>query len=104
VDNIDRLIKECYWDYHMTKDDVIKIAKGDDMYMKKHLFGKIIDNSTEKSRNLLALFSKYDLYILFNEFKIPSFNPKKVEKTLAILKYIIFNDNNEIRKYKIWKN
>jgi hypothetical protein len=68
---LERIIKECYWDYHISVEDLIAILSGDDVREKKQLFDKILTNSTERLYDIKKLFGK-DLIALF----LKDFNPK----------------------------
>jgi len=68
-----RLLKECFWDYDFTLNDIIRMSVSDDWREKLFLFEKILLNST-KMINDLKLFKHSDLEQLIKDYKVPLFN------------------------------
>lgn len=60
-----RINKDCFWDYHFSDEEILTIAKGDNIREKKFLFSKILLNSTEMLQ---------DLELFLDEFKVSNFN------------------------------
>ena len=71
--NLNRIIKECFWDMQMSSKKIIKIVNGNDLSQKKFLFRKILLNST-RVLNDLKIFNPDDLKVLIEEFRVPQFN------------------------------
>jgi len=71
--NYDRIIRECFWDSNIAKEELQKILAGDDLRKKKQLFEKILLNSSHYLLDL-QLFSHKDLRLLIEEYRPPSFN------------------------------
>jgi len=88
------IIKECYWDYNMTPEKISNIVNSDDLRLKKKLFEKILQNSTDKLK-ALKIFKKTDLQILFDSCN-------KRNEDVLILENIIFNKKHDIERLK-WK-
>ncbi|MBU4487072.1 MAG: hypothetical protein KKD38_09115 [Candidatus Delongbacteria bacterium] len=99
--HIERIIKECYWEYNITPEAIIKIIKGNDKRLKKKLFEKIMYNSTQKLHDLEMLFDKITLKIMFDEFK-PSYNLSFIERYVLVLRNLLFAENNKIEALE-WK-
>jgi hypothetical protein len=95
-----RLIKECFWDYNLTVQDIFDMAKSDNSRLQKKLFDKIIYNSSDKSRALKA-FNPDDLKKLFEQFT-PSQNLNFINKIIPALRNILLNEKNVIPSLK-WK-
>ena len=74
-----RLLKECFWDYDFTLDDVVKMSVSDDLREKVFLFEKILLNSTKMIKDL-KLFKPTDLKQLLENYKVPQFNKEYVFK------------------------
>lgn len=94
-DHIVRIIKECYWDYSISPEEIIKIVDGNDYRLKKKLFEKIVYNSTHKLYDLSILFDKITLRNMFDEFK-PSYNLSYIERYVLVLRNLLFGENNKI--------
>ena len=71
--NYDRIIRECFWDNHITAEELQHIIHGDDLRKKKQLFEKILLNSSHYLLDL-QLFSREDLRLLLEEYQLPEFN------------------------------
>jgi len=71
--NYDRIIRECFWDRDTSKEEIQKIIAGDDLRKKKQLFEKILLNSSHYLLDL-QLFSREDLRLLIEEYRLPEFN------------------------------
>ncbi len=71
--NYDRIIRECFWDSHITAEEIQRIIHGDDLRKKKQLFEKILLNSSHYLLDL-QLFSREDLHLLLEEYQLPEFN------------------------------
>jgi len=74
-----RLLKECFWDYDFTLDDIVKMSVSDDWREKVFLFEKILLNSTKMIKDL-KLFKPTDLEQLLENYKVPQFNKEYVFK------------------------
>ncbi len=91
----DRIIKESFWDYNFSKNDLINICKGDDYRSKKFLFDKILKNSSDVL-NDLNIFSENDKIRLLKDFTPPEFNYDFVNRRFNILKRLILKENVDI--------
>lgn len=94
------IIKECYWDYNITENDILNIVNSEDMRLKQKLFAKIIYNSKDKLRGL-QVFKNEDLKELFNSFS-PAYREKYIKKHVLALRNILLNENNRIESLE-WK-
>lgn len=92
--NYDRILKECFWDYNLTKEDIADTIKSDDYRKKKKLFEKIIYNSTDSLKDL-QIFSKQDLKKMFEDLHI-SYNKNYINKKVKVLKYLLYGDMQDI--------
>ena len=98
---IQNIIKDCFWDSKITVEEIENIAKSDDMRLKQKLFSKIIYNSTDKARTLYLLFDRETLQKLFDSFSV-SYNQKHIERFVLILRNILLQENNYIESLA-WK-
>jgi hypothetical protein len=97
---LDRIIKECYWDYNISKDDLNDILNSNNTRDKEKVFSKIIYNSKDKILSL-KLFSKQQLEDFFQNFKI-TYNEKYISKHVMVLKRLLLDDINYIESLE-WK-
>ena len=74
-----RLLKECFWDYDFTLDDIIRMSVSDDWREKLFLFEKILLNSTKMIHDL-KVFKRSDLEQLIKDYQVPSFNKEHAFK------------------------
>jgi len=93
---IKEVIKECFWDYDITKEDIEKILLSDNKREKQWLFSKIMYNSKDKMTALKNLFSKKQLKELFADFKI-TYKHKYITKHCLILKYLLLGEKSYIK-------
>ena len=70
---IENIIKECFWDYNFSKEDILNLASSHNLQERNFLFEKILLNSTNIFRDL-KIFDKDILYDLLKNYKIPQFN------------------------------
>ncbi|MEA2103779.1 MAG: hypothetical protein U9P79_03950 [Candidatus Cloacimonadota bacterium] len=99
---LENIIKDCFWDYDFTLEQIIKIAKTEDFRMKKFLFEKILLNSHDMIRSLKILFTQEDLIKLVDSFKVPEFNFKYIKHRYLIAKYFITGEKVNIPELE-WK-
>jgi len=76
---INRMLKECFWEYDFTYDDIMQIIEGSDWRKKSFLFEKILLNSTKMIKDL-KIFKHSDLKKLIENYKIPQFNKEYIFK------------------------
>jgi len=86
-----RVIKECFWDMKMTKEDIVNIVNGDDLNQKKFLFRKLLLNSSRLLTDL-KLFDEQTLKILIETFNVPRFNHEYIFRRHNIVE-VYFLDN-----------
>ncbi|MCP4160440.1 MAG: hypothetical protein GY760_10225 [Deltaproteobacteria bacterium] len=96
-----RIIKECFWDYNISKNEIISIAESNDFREKKHLFEKILLNSTDRIRSIKELFKKNDLIELFDSISINRYN-KYAERNILVTRYFLLGENQKIKGLE-WK-
>jgi len=90
-----RILKECFWDYDYTEDDLKQIiANADDREIKK-LFSKIVYNATDKLQ-ALQLFTQEQLKECFSTFKV-TYNKKYISKHVLVLKSLLLNETHYIK-------
>ncbi|MFA6654020.1 MAG: hypothetical protein WC212_01185 [Candidatus Delongbacteria bacterium] len=100
--DIERIIKECYWDYNVTAAEILNLSKNGTLRDKKKILEKIIYNSSSKMHDLMLLFDKDELLKMFNEFKPGDFCSSRSENLIPVLRNLIFGEKNIIKALE-WK-
>ncbi|MDX9800138.1 MAG: hypothetical protein RBT69_02235 [Spirochaetia bacterium] len=96
-----KLVKESFWDYNLDKTEIIEKARHGSFREKKHIFEKILFNSSDCVRILMILFNKSDLEELFNSVKINRYK-KYAERNIQLAKYFLIDKNIRIKELE-WK-
>ncbi|GAB6886747.1 hypothetical protein JCM13304A_02450 [Desulfothermus okinawensis JCM 13304] len=94
IDILNRIIEDCFWDYNISIQDLMEILESENTRELKKLFLKIIYNSRD-TYNAMQLFDKDLLKKFFNDLKI-SYNRKYLSKKIAILRYLLFEEDQHI--------
>jgi len=71
--NIDRIKKDCFWEYSFTHDEIIRVAGQIGSREQVFLFEKILLNSSELLQDM-EVFSKENLTLLLENYTPPLFN------------------------------
>jgi len=70
---IENILKNCFWDYNFTEEEILNIVNGNDFAQKQFLFRKILLNSTRVLTDL-KIFNHEELKTMIETFKVPTFN------------------------------
>ena len=97
---LERICKECFWDYSMDPETLMHIFTQGTYTEKKKLFFKIIFNSTDRLLDL-KLFPDEDLKRLFLE-PLPEHKSKYMARRYAVLKYLLLNETTPVKGLE-WK-
>jgi len=93
-------LKDCFWDYTISEDELQNIALGTDIKKKQWLFNRIVYNSRDKMRDL-SIFTEKDLQNLFDNFKLSArFGPSP--DSFTALRNTMLNERQYIEKFQ-WK-
>jgi len=98
---IAQILKDCYWDYNITANDINSIVVSNNFRKKQQLFSKIIYNSTDKALSLHFLFDKETLLLLFSAFK-SSYNKEYIDRYILVLRNILLGEENYVESLA-WK-
>ena len=101
ADNYSQIIKDCFWDYNVTQNDLYLMFISSNMRDKNILFEKILSNSTKLLRDM-KLFDKEDLTYLIDHYKIPRFNSDYIARRKNIVEYCLLDRELLIEELK-WK-
>ncbi len=96
----EHIIKECYWDYNITPNELATIVKSGDIRSKSKIFNKIVENSTDRVL-ALQIFDKCELRELFDKCN-NSFTRDRVHRNVLALRNIFLGENNQIKGLE-WK-
>ena len=94
-----QLLKDCFWEYDFTADDIDKIIASGDDSEKKFLFGKILANSTWLLKDL-KLFLDDGLKSLLNNYTVPEFNSEYLGRRKNIAEFYFFDQELNIEELK----
>lgn len=99
-DILKQIIKECFWDYNVSNEDINNILLNNDSREIKKLFSKILYNSQDKLL-ALSIFTNMQLKECFSDFKI-TYNHKYITKHFLVLKSILLHEHTYIESLA-WK-
>ena len=94
-----QLLKDCFWEYDFTPDDIDRMRASDDFLEKRFLFGKILANSTQLLKDL-KLFPKDELKSLINDYTVPEFNSEYLGRRKNIVEFYFFDQELKIEELK----
>ena len=95
-----RVLKECFWDSNIDKNELIDIIESGNERELKKLFFKIIYNSQDKLLDL-QIFSKDQIRDFLSDFKI-TYNKKYIHKHIQIIKSLLLDEDVKIKELE-WK-
>jgi hypothetical protein len=94
-----QIIKDCFWEYKFTEEDIDNMFKSSNEREKQFLFEKILLNSKELF-NDMSLFNKRDLQTMLHKYLVPKFNREYINRRKNILEYYFFNKSLEVNELK----
>ncbi len=97
--NYERMIKDCFWEYNFTFEEIQKLSQSDNAHEKEFLFEKILLNSTNLFADLKIFDSKI-LADLINNYKVPSFNSAHAFKRKNLAEVYFLNKPLTINELK----
>ena len=96
---IKNIIKDCFWEYHFTEDDIISLAKSQDRQEQIFLFSKILENAKELLKSM-KIFDKKDLESLIESYTLPTFKRDYMARRLNIIEYYFLDRPLTINELK----
>jgi len=97
--NITNILKECFWEYNFTEDDIIALAKSQNRQEKMFLFTKILENAKELIKSM-KIFDKNDLEYLIESYNLPTFKRNYMARRLNIIEYYFLDKPLTISELK----
>jgi hypothetical protein len=93
------ILKDCFWEYDFSEDDIKKLANSDNFQEKSFLFQKILLNSRSFLKEL-KIFDRNDLKILLENFKVPEFNKEYIFKRKNMAEVYFFDKPLKVDELK----
>ena len=90
-----KILRECFWEYHMSQEELLAMAQHGTEQEKSFLFRKILENSQDVLRSL-NIFSADDQKKLVLQYTPPKFNHHFLEKRYKVVKYFITGQEADI--------
>ena len=81
-----KIVKECFWEYHFSAEEIGQLFKSSDKREKQFLFEKILLNSHELFQDM-ALFDKQDLEVMLEAYVVPRFNKEYIYRRKNSVEY-----------------
>ena len=97
--NYDRIVRECFWDLKMSREEIEQILSGDGPRLKRQLFEKILLNSSHYLLDL-QLFDREELGVFLEEFRPPAFNYDYAFRRKNIAEVFFFDKELKINELK----
>jgi len=101
MSEIETIIKECFWDYDFSENDISNILENGSEKEKIFIFSKILENSCNVLK-ALKIFNDIELSELLRLYKVPKFNSDFLNKRYKIIKYLILKESVDIPELK-WR-
>ncbi len=95
----DQIIKDCFWEYSMSSDDILALAKSADLKEQKFLFEKLLVSSTGLFKSM-KIFDRDTLNRLIVEYSVPSFNHHYMARRKNMLEYYFLGKPLTINELK----
>ncbi len=80
------ILKECFWEYNFTEDDIVSLTTSQNQQEQIFLFTKILENATELIKSM-EIFDKEDLERLIDSYTLPIFKQDYMVRRLNIIEY-----------------
>jgi len=93
------IIKECFWEYNFSEEDINNLAKSHNSQEQMFLFTKILENAKELLKSM-NIFDKSDLERLIESYTVPSFRREYMVRRLNIVEYYFLDKPLTINELK----
>lgn len=81
--DVNRIIKDCFWEFNFSEDDIINMSKGN-VREQKFLFSKILENSHELLQDM-EIFDLKSIEMFLETYTVPKFNEQYLFRRKNIL-------------------
>ncbi|MCH9740987.1 MAG: hypothetical protein K0U38_09140 [Epsilonproteobacteria bacterium] len=96
---VEEIIKECFWEYNFTENEILLLAKSENEKERAFLFSKILANSKQLLKSM-KVFDKDVLKQLIESYSVPSFNHDYMARRINMLEYYFLNKPLTINELK----
>ena len=96
---IQNIIKDCFWEYNFSEEDIISLAKSKDRQEQMFLFTKILENAKELLKSM-KIFDKKDLERLIKSYTVPTFKHEYMARRFNIVEYYFLDKSLTINELK----
>lgn len=98
-EQIQNILKDCFWEYNFNEDDLISLSKSQDRQEQIFLFTKILENAKELLKSM-KIFDESVLKSLIESYTLPSFKYDYMARRLNILEYYFLDKPLSINELK----
>ncbi len=99
IQQIERILRECFWETTISKEDFEAYLKSEDNRLRQYVFRKILLNSTQLLLDL-SLFPRKDLAMLLSEITFSGFQKEYYWRRKAIAEIYFLDYPNNIKDLK----
>jgi len=96
---IKNILKECFWEYNFTEEEIISLAKSQDRQEQMFLFSKILENAKELIKSM-KIFNISDLENMIESYTVPTFKRDYMARRLNIIEYYFLDRPLTINELK----
>ncbi len=96
---IKNIIKDCFWEYAFSEEDILSLAKSKNKQEQMFLFSKILENSQELIKSM-KIFDKKDLERLIKSYTVPTFKYEYMARRFNIVEYYFLDKPLTINELK----
>ena len=98
-EQIKNILKDCFWEYNFSEEDILSFARSKDKQEQIFLFSKILENAKELIKSM-KIFGKKDLERLIESYTVPTFKYEYMARRLNILEYYFLDKPLTIKELK----
>ena len=95
----EQILKECFWEYDFTKEDIKRLAHSDKKEEKLFLFQKILLNSTSLLQSM-KIFDIETIREMTLNYKIPKFNQDYIKKRKNMIEIYFLDMPPTVNEFK----
>ena len=99
INQLKTILKDCFWEYNFTENDIISLAKSQNQQEQIFLFTKILENAKELIKSM-KIFDKEDLENLIELYTLPTFKRDYMARRLNIIEYYFLDRPLTINELK----
>ena len=97
--NYERIMKDCFWDYSFTEDELNSLSSSKNSIERSFLFQKILLNSMSLFSDL-KIFKVEILRNLILNYRVPNFNSEYISKRKNMAEVYFLNKDAVVDELK----